>query len=166
MPPLASFDVTTGVELQEVDNAVNQAQKEIAQRYDFKGSKATIEFRRGDGMLVLVADSDFQMTALFDVVQSKLIKRGVPVKNLDIGELKPAGGDTVRREVKLKMALDSDTAKKVAAAIKDAKLKKVQAAIQGDQVRVSGPSRDDLQQAITLLRGQDFGVELKFGNYR
>ncbi|HTK49738.1 MAG TPA: YajQ family cyclic di-GMP-binding protein [Gemmatimonadaceae bacterium] len=166
MPPLASFDVTTGVDLQEVDNAVNQAQKEIAQRYDFKGSKASIEFRRGDGMLVLVADSDFQMTALFDVVQSKLIKRGVPVKNLDIGELKPAGGDTVRREVKLKMALDADTAKQVAAAIKDAKLKKVQAAIQGDQVRVSGPSRDDLQQAIALLRGRDFGVELKFGNYR
>ena len=166
MPPLASFDVTTGVDLQEVDNAFNQAQKEIAQRYDFKGSKATIEFRRGDGMLVLVADSDFQMTALLDVVQSKLIKRGVPVKNLDIGELKPAGGDTVRREVKLKMALDPDTAKKVAAAIKDAKLKKIQAAIQGDQVRVSGPSRDDLQQAIALLRGKDFGVELKFGNYR
>jgi cyclic-di-GMP-binding protein len=166
MPPLASFDVTTGVDLQEVDNAVNQAQKEIAQRYDFKGAKASIEFRRGDGLLVLLADSDFQMTALFDVVQSKLIKRGVPVKNLDIGELKPAGGDTVRREVKLKMALDPDTAKKVAAAIKDAKLKKIQAAIQGDQVRVSGPSRDDLQQAIALLRGKDFGVELKFGNYR
>jgi cyclic-di-GMP-binding protein len=166
MPPLASFDVTTGVDLQEVDNAVNQAQKEIAQRYDFKGAKASIEFRRGEGLLVLLADSDFQMTALFDVVQSKLIKRGVPVKNLDIGELKPAGGDTVRREVKLKMALDPDTAKKVAAAIKDAKLKKIQAAIQGDQVRVSGPSRDDLQQAIALLRGKDFGVELKFGNYR
>jgi uncharacterized protein YajQ (UPF0234 family) len=166
MPPLASFDVTTGVDLQEVDNAVNQAQKEIAQRYDFKGSKASIEFRRGDGMLVLVADSDFQMTALFDVVQSKLIKRGVPVKNLDIGELKPAGGDTVRREVKLKMALDADTAKQVAAAIKDAKLKKVQAAIQGDQVRVTSPSKDDLQEAMALLRKGDFGVELKFGNYR
>jgi uncharacterized protein YajQ (UPF0234 family) len=166
MPPLASFDVTTGVDLQEVDNAVNQAQKEIAQRYDFKGSKASIEFRRGDGMLVLVADSDFQMTALFDVVQSKLIKRGVPVKNLDIGELKPAGGDTVRREVKLKMALDADTAKQVAAAIKDAKLKKVQAAIQGDQVRVTAPSRDDLQTVIAMLRRGDYGVELKFGNYR
>jgi len=106
------------------------------------------------------------MRALFDVVQSKLIKRGVPVKNLDIGEVKQAGGDTVRREIKLKTALDSDTAKKVAAAIKDAKLKKVQAAIQGEQVRVSGPSRDDLQEAIALLRSKDFGVELKFGNYR
>jgi uncharacterized protein YajQ (UPF0234 family) len=166
MPPLASFDVTTGVDLQEVDNAINQAQKEIAQRYDFKGSKASIEFKRAEGMLVLVADSDFQMTALFDVVQTKLIKRGVSVKNLDVGELKQAGGDTVRREVKLKTSLDSDTAKKVAAAIKDAKLKKVQAAIQGEQVRVSGPSRDDLQEAIALLRSKDFGVELKFGNYR
>jgi uncharacterized protein YajQ (UPF0234 family) len=166
MPPVASFDVTTGVDLQEVDNAVNQAQKEIAQRYDFKGSKASIDFRRADGLLVLVADSDYQMTALFDVLQSKLIRRGVPVKNLDVGELKAAGGDTVRREVKLKTALDGETAKQVAAAIKDAKLKKVQAAIQGDQVRVSGPSRDDLQQAIALLRGKDFGVELKFGNYR
>src|ERR687884_912505 len=161
-----SFDVTTGVDLQEVDNAVNQAQKEIAQRYDFKGSKAAIEFRRGEGVLALTADDDFRMRALFDVLQAKLIKRGVPVKNLDVGEIKPAGGDTVRREIGLKMALDGDTAKKVAAAIKDAKMKKVQAAIQGDQVRVSSPSKDDLQEAIALLRGKDFGVELKFGNYR
>ena len=166
MAQQSSFDVTTGVDLQEVDNAVNQAQKEIAQRYDFKGSKAEIDFRRGESLLALTADSDFQMTALFDVLQSKLIKRGVPVKNLDIGEIKPAGGDTVRREVKLKMALDGDTAKKVAAAIKDAKLKKVQAAIQGEQVRVSSPDKDALQEAIQLLRKGDFGVELKFGNYR
>jgi uncharacterized protein YajQ (UPF0234 family) len=166
MAQQSSFDVTTGVDLQEVDNAVNQAQKEIAQRYDFKGSKAEIDFRRGESLLALTADSDFQMTALFDVLQSKLIKRGVPVKNLDVGEIKPAGGDTVRREVKLKMALDGDTAKKVAAAIKDAKLKKVQAAIQGEQVRVSSPDKDALQEAIQLLRKGDFGVELKFGNYR
>ena len=132
MPQQASFDVTTGVDLQEVDNAVNQAQKEVAQRYDFKGSSAAIEFKRAEALLELVANSDFQMRALFDIVQSKLIKRGVSVKNLDVGEIKPAGGDTVRREIKLKTALDSDTAKKVAAAIKDAKLKKVQASIQGD----------------------------------
>jgi uncharacterized protein YajQ (UPF0234 family) len=162
----SSFDVTTGVDLQEVDNAVNQAQKEIAQRYDFKGSKASIEFQRAEGLLVLVADSDFRMTALFDILQSKLIKRGVSVKNLDIGEIKGAGGDTVRREIKLKTALDGETAKKVAAAIKDAKLKKVQAAIQGEQVRVTSPSKDDLQEAMALLRTKDFGVELKFGNYR
>ena len=166
MPQPSSFDVTTGVDLQEVDNAVNQAQKEIAQRYDFKGTKAAIEFKRAESLLVLVADSDFQMKALFDVLQGRLIKRGVPVKNLDIGEVKPAAGDTVRREVKLKTALDGETARKVAAAIKDAKLKKVQAAIQGDHVRVSSPSRDDLQAAIALLRAQDFGVELQFGNYR
>jgi uncharacterized protein YajQ (UPF0234 family) len=162
----SSYDVTTGVDLLEVDNAVNQAQKEIAQRYDFKGSKAAIEFKRAENLLELVADDDFRMRALFDVVQTKLIKRNVPVKNLDVGDVKQAGGDTVRREIKLKTALDGDTAKKVAAAIKDAKLKKVQAAIQGDQVRVSSPSRDDLQEAIALLRGKDFGVELKFGNYR
>jgi uncharacterized protein YajQ (UPF0234 family) len=162
----ASFDVTTGVDLQEVDNAINQAQKEIAQRYDFKGSSSTIEFKRSEELIELVADSDFQMRALFDVVQSKLIKRGVPVKNLDIGDVKQAAGDTVRREVKLKTALDGDTAKKVAAAIKDAKLKKVQASIQGDQVRVTSPSKDDLQDAMALLRKGDFGVELKFGNYR
>ena len=161
-----SFDVSTGVDLQEVDNAVNQAQKEIAQRYDFKGSKVSIDFKRGENAIVLLADDEYKMRALFDVLQAKLIKRGVPVKNLDLGEIKPAGGDTVRREIKLKTALDSDTARKVAAAIKEAKLKKVQAAIQGDQVRVSSPSRDDLQEAITLLRSRDFGVELTFGNYR
>ena len=161
-----SFDVTTGVDLQEVDNAVNQAQKEIAQRYDFKGSKASIEFKRAEAILVLAADSDFQMKSLFDVVQTRLIKRHVSVKNLDIGENQPATNDSVRKEIKLKTALDSDTAKKVAAAIKNAKLKKVQASIQGDQVRVSSPAKDDLQEAMALLRGQDFGVELKFGNYR
>lgn len=161
-----SFDVTTGVDLQEVDNAVNQAHKEIAQRYDFKGSTATIDFKRAPATIDLAAESEFRMHALFDVLQSKLIKRGVSVKNLDIGEIKPAGGDTVTRQIRLKMALDGDTAKKISAAIKDAKLKKVQAAIQGDQVRVTSPSRDDLQTAMALLRSQDFGVELKFGNYR
>jgi len=166
MAQQSSFDVTTGVDLQEVDNAVNQAQKEIAQRYDFKGSKAAIDFRRGESKILLIADDDFRMRALYDVLQAKLVKRGVPVKNLDVGEIVPAGGDTVRREIALKMQLDGDTAKKVAAAIKEAKLKKVQAAIQGEQVRVSSPSRDDLQAAIALLRTKDFGVELKFGNYR
>ena len=161
-----SFDVTTGVDLQEVDNAINQAQKEIAQRYDFKGSKAVIEFKRAEAVLNLTADNDFQMKSLLDVVQTRLIKRHVSVKNLDIGEIKPAGNDTVKREIKLKTALDSETAKKVSTAIKDAKLKKVQASIQGDQVRVSSPSKDDLQAAMALLRGNDFGVELKFGNYR
>ena len=166
MASQSSFDVTTSVDLQEVDNAVNQAQKEISQRYDFKGSIAEIEFSRTEGTLTLTAESEYRMEALFDALQSKLIKRGVPVKNLDVGDIEPGGGDKVTRVIKLKMALDGDTAKKVAAAIKDAKLKKVQAAIQGDQVRVSSPSKDDLQEAMVLLRGKDFGVELKFGNYR
>jgi len=166
MASQSSFDVTTSVDLQEVDNAVNQAQKEIAQRYDFKGTVATIDFSRPEGTLNLTAESEYRMDALFDVLQSKLIKRGVPVKNLDIGDIKPAGVDKVTRLIKLKMSLDSDTAKKVSAAIKDAKLKKVQASIQGDQVRVTSPSKDDLQEAMALLRKGDFGVELKFGNYR
>lgn len=162
----SSFDVTTSVDLQEVDNAVNQADKEIAQRFDFKGAKVSIEFNRTDATLILLADSDMRMTALYDVLYGKLIKRGVPVRNLDVGDVKPAGGDTLRQEIKLKMALDSDTAKKVAAHIKEAKLKKVQASIQADQVRVSSPSKDDLQDAIAVLRAGDFGVELKFGNFR
>src|SRR3954468_9909887 len=166
MAQQSSFDVTTGVDMQEVDNAVNQAQKEIGQRYDFKGANVSIEFKRAEEQVVLTADSDFRMKALFEVVQAKLIKRHVPVKNLAAGEAKPAGGDTVRKEIKLKTALDGETAKKVSAAIKEAKLKKVQAAIQGDQVRVTSPSRDDLQEAIALLRSKEFDVELKFGNYR
>src|SRR5258708_34003867 len=99
MPPTASFDVTTGVDLQEVDNAVNQAQKELAQRYDFKGSKATIEFKRAESLIALAADSEFQMTALFDILQSKLIKRGGPVTNLDVARVRQAGGRRVRRGV-------------------------------------------------------------------
>ncbi len=166
MAQLNSFDVTTGVDMQEVDNAVNQTEKEIGQRYDFKGSKATIEFKRTESMLVLVADSEFQMKALIDVLWGKLVKRGVPVKNLEMGEVKSAGGDTVRCEIGLMTSLDTDTAKKVAAAIKEAKIPKVQAAIQGDQVRISSPSRDDLQGAMQMLRAKDFGVELQFGNYR
>src|SRR5437588_7336399 len=115
MAQQASFDVTTGVDLQETDNAVNQAQKEISQRYDFKGSVATIELKRAEGKIALTAENDFKMNALFDVLQGKLIKRGVSVKNLDIGEIIPAGGDTVKRDITLKMALDGETAKKIAA---------------------------------------------------
>jgi uncharacterized protein YajQ (UPF0234 family) len=166
MAQTSSFDVTTGVDLQEVDNAVNQASKEVAQRYDFKDAKVEIDFKRAEGIIALLADNDMRMRSLFDVVQTKLIKRGVPVKNLDIGAVTPAGGDTLRREIKLKQALDSDTAKKIAAAIKEQKFKKVQAAIMGEQVRVSSPSKDELQTVVAYLRGQDFGVALQFGNYR
>ena len=166
MAQASSFDVTTGVDLQEVDNAVNQARKEVAQRYDFKDAKVEIDFKRADAIIALLADNDMRMRSLFDVVQTKLIKRGVPVKNLDIGAVTPAGGDTLRREIKLKQALDPDTAKKIAAAIKEQKFKKVQASIMGEQVRVSSPSKDDLQTVVAYLRGQEFGVALQFGNYR
>ena len=163
----ASFDITTSVDLQEVDNAVNQASKEIAQRYDFKEAKvATVEFKRGEGLVQLTADSDMRLRAMWDILQSKLIKRGVPVKNLDVGEPVPGGGDTWHRDIKLKQALDGETCKQVVAAIKGQKFKKVQASIQGDTVRVAAPSRDELQTVMGFLKGEDFGVALQFGNYR
>ncbi|MCX5765780.1 MAG: YajQ family cyclic di-GMP-binding protein [Gemmatimonadetes bacterium] len=162
----SSFDVTTGVDLQEVDNAVNQAQKEIAQRFDFKGAEVEIEFKRADGIINLTADSDMRMRALWDVVQGKLIKRGVPVSNLDVGEVKPGGGDILRREVTLKQSLDSETAKKIVAAIKEQKFKKVQASIQGEQVRIASPDKDMLQGVIQFLRSGEYGVALNFGNFR
>ena len=166
MAQTSSFDVTTGVDLQEVDNAVNQAQKEIAQRYDFKGSSASIEFKRADAQLVLVADSDFQMTALFDVVQSKLIKRGVPIKNMKPGTVIPTSQGRVRQEVTLAQGIESETAKKIVKDVKAKGFKKVQVAIQGDQLRVTSPSKDELQEVMAYLRGEDYGIELNFGNYR
>lgn len=162
----ASFDVSTGADLQEVDNAVNQATKEVAQRYDFKGSKCEIAFDRAKAILNLTADDDFKMKALFDILQSKLIKRGVPVKNLDLGPVTPATGDTVRREIKLTQGIDQEKAKAIVKAIKDKKFKKAQASIQGEEIRVQSPSKDELQEVMAFLRSQDFGIELKFGNYR
>lgn len=166
MASLASFDISTGADLQEVDNAVNQATKEIAQRYDFKGSKCVITFDRAQATLTLVADNDFKMKALLDVLQGKLVKRGVPVKNLEIGALAPAAGDTVRREIKLMQGIAAEKAKAIVKAIKDRKFKKAQASIQGTEIRVQAPSKDELQEVIGFLRQQDFGIELKFGNYR
>jgi cyclic-di-GMP-binding protein len=161
-----SFDISTGADLQEVDNAVNQALKEIAQRYDFKDTKCTIEFDRTKAEIQLSADDEFRMGQLVDVLQTRMVKRGVPVKNLNLGDLIPGTGQSVRRTIGLTQGISSETARKIVKAIKDKGLKKVQTAIQGDEVRVTGPSRDDLQAVIALLRGQDFGIELKFGNYR
>jgi len=166
MASLSSFDISTGADLQEVDNAVNQATKEVAQRYDFKGSKCTIAFDRAKATLTLVADDDFKMKALFDVLQSKLIKRGVPVKNLELGAVTPAAGDTVRRDIKLTQGIGQEQARAIVKAIKDRKFKKAQASIQGEEIRVQSPSKDELQDVIAFLRGQDFGIELRFGNYR
>src|SRR5712692_10599243 len=166
MAALASFDISTGADLQEVDNAVNQALKEVAQRYDFKGSKCTIAFDRATVTLTLVADDDFKMKALFDVLQAKLIKRGVPVKNLELGVVAAAAGDTVRREIKLTQGISTEKAKAIVKAIKERKFKKAQASIQGEEIRVQSASKDELQDVIAFLRGQDWGIELKYGNYR
>jgi uncharacterized protein YajQ (UPF0234 family) len=163
---VASFDITSGVDLQEVDNAVNQARKEVAQRYDFKGSRAAIEFNRAENTITLVADDEFRMTALWEILQSRLVRRGVPTKNLTPGAIERAANDTVRRVVTLQQGIPTEAAREIVKFLKDRKLKKVQAAIQADQVRVSSPSKDDLQEAIRLLREQDFGVALQFGNYR
>jgi uncharacterized protein YajQ (UPF0234 family) len=163
---VASFDITSGVDLQEVDNAVNQARKEVAQRYDFKGSRAAIEFSRAENTLTLVADDEFRMTALWEILQGRLVRRGVPTKNLTPGAVERAANDTVRRVVTLQQGIPTEAAREIVKFLKDRKLKKVQAAIQADQVRVSSPSKDDLQEAIRLLREQDFGVALQFGNYR
>jgi uncharacterized protein YajQ (UPF0234 family) len=163
----ASFDITTSLDLQEVDNAVNQASKEILQRYDFKDAKlATVEFKRTEGIVKLSSDTDMRLRAMWDILQSKFIKRGIPIQNLDAGEPVPGGGDTWHRDIKLKQSLDADTCKKVVAAIKEQKFKKVQASIQGDTVRCVSPSRDELQLVMAFLKGEDFKVALNFGNYR
>ncbi|MGH7510605.1 MAG: YajQ family cyclic di-GMP-binding protein [Gemmatimonadales bacterium] len=162
----ASFDVSTGADLQEVDNAVNQTLKEIAQRYDFKGTHCAVDFDRAKAEIRTSADDEFRMDALVDVLKTKMIKRGVPVKNLKVGDLEQGAGQSVRRTIGLTQGIPQDVSKRIAKAVKDGGFKKVQAAIQGDEVRITAPSRDELQNVIALLKEQDFGVELKFGNYR
>jgi len=166
MPNPASFDVTSTVDLQEVDNAVNQARKEVAQRYDFKGSKAEIDFDRREGVVTLAADDEFKMQALWEVLQTRLVKRHVPVKNLKPGPIERGANDTVRRVVTLQQGIPADTSREIVKFIKNQKLRKVQAAVQGDQLRISSPSKDDLQLVMHALREQDFGLALQFGNYR
>src|ERR1700741_2598795 len=166
MAAVSSFDVPSTVDLQEVDNAVNQARKEVAQRYDFKGSRAAIELDQKENTIVLTADDEFKMNALWEILQTRLVRRGVPVKNLTPGTIERAANDTVRRVVTLQQGIPTEAAKDIVKFLKDRKLKKVQAAIQADQVRVTSPSKDELQEAMRALREQDFGVALQFGNYR
>jgi uncharacterized protein YajQ (UPF0234 family) len=166
MAGLCSFDVTSKVDLQEVDNAVNQARKEVVQRYDFKGSKAAIDYDRAEGTLTLVADDEFKMRALWEVLQARLVRRKVPVKNLKLGSIERAANDTVRRVITLQQGIPTEAARAVVKLLKDRKLRKVQAAIQGDQIRITSPSKDELQSVIQMLREEDFGIELQFGNYR
>lgn len=162
----SSFDITSNVDLQEVDNALNQARKEVAQRYDFKGAKASIEFDPKESKLVLVADDEFKLNALWEIVQTRLVRRNVPVKNLTRGAAQPAANTTVRQEITLQQGIPSEKARDIVKFLKDTKIRKVQAAIQGDQLRVTSASKDELQEVMRLLREQDFGVALQFGNYR
>ena len=161
-----SFDVTSNIEMPEVDNAVNQARKEIGQRFDFKGSPAAIDLDQKAGTLTLTAEDNFKLEAVWDVLQTRLIKRNVPVKNLKRGDIEPAAASTVRQVITLQQGISTEAARDIVKHLKDLKLKKVQASIQGDQVRVSSPSKDDLQGAMQALRAKDFGVALQFGNYR
>jgi uncharacterized protein YajQ (UPF0234 family) len=160
-----SFDVTSNIDLPEVDNAVNQARKEIAQRFDFKGSSAAIDLDQKANTLTLTAEDNFKLESVWDVLQTRLIKRGVPVKNLKREEIQPASGSTVKQVITLQQGIPSDAAKDIVKHLKESK-KKVQAQIQADQVRVTSGSKDELQDAMQALRARDFGVSLQFGNYR
>jgi uncharacterized protein YajQ (UPF0234 family) len=163
--PDNSFDVVSQIEMPEVSNAIQQAMKEITTRYDLKDSKSNIELNEKDKKVTLSSGDDFKLRAVTEIFQQKLVKRGVPIKNLTYGAVLPAAGASVRQEVTLTSGIPTEKAKDMVKKIKDSKLK-VQASIQGDLVRISGKDRDTLQQAIALLKGQDFGIDLQFTNYR
>ncbi|CAN5907047.1 YajQ family cyclic di-GMP-binding protein [soil metagenome] len=162
----ATFDVTSEIDLQEVDNAVNQAAKEVGQRYDFKGATAEIDFSKSDGTLTLLADDEYKLKALIDVLESKLVRRGVSIKNLDFGKVEEASGGKARQILTLQQGIPTEKGKEIVKAIKNAGFKKVQAQIQEDQVRVQSPSIDELQRVIAMLKQEDFGLELQFSNFR
>lgn len=162
----ASFDISTGVDLQEVDNAVNQTSKEVATRYDFKGTSCTVEFDREAGAVKLDADDEYRLKALQGVLREKLSRRNVPLKNLDEGKVEIGSMGRARQTVAIKQGIDQDTAKRISKAIKDQGFKKAQVQIQGEELRVTSPSRDTLQEIIAFLKAEDWGVELQFGNYR
>jgi len=158
-----SFDIVSKTDPQEVANAIQQAQKELAQRFDFKGSKSSIELT--DEELVLVSDDESKLLSVKDIVESKLVKRKVSLKALDYGKIEPATSGTVRQRVKIVQGIEVEKAKAIVKTIKDAKVK-VQASIQSDQVRVVGRSKDDLQRAMSLVKEGDYGIPLQFTNYR
>ena len=165
MPSESSFDIVSELNLQEMDNAINQSQKEIGTRYDFKGSSAGVEFDRKGKELTLTADNEPQLEAVRSVVVGKMIKRGVDAKCMDPQKIEQATHKTVRQKVKLKSGIDKDTAKTIQRAIKDLKLK-VNASIQGEALRVTSSKKDDLQAVIAHLRANNPGIPLQFTNYR
>jgi uncharacterized protein YajQ (UPF0234 family) len=162
---MPSFDVVSRVDMQEMDNAINQVTKEVSTRFDFRGSKTHIELDRKEGKITILTEDDMKLRAIKDMLIAKVIHRSIEASALDFGEHEKAGGDMVRQTVKIINGIDIDTARKVVKSIKDAKLK-VQAAIQGEEVRVTGKKRDDLQDAIKLLKEADMGMPLQFVNFR
>jgi cyclic-di-GMP-binding protein len=163
--PDNSFDVVSKIELPEVSNAIQQAMKEILQRYDLKDSKSTIELNEKDHKIVLASADEYKLKAVIEVLEGKLVKRKVPLKGLTYGTLIPAAGSSVKQEITLQQGIPIEKAREIVKKIKDSKLK-VQAAIQGDLVRVSSRDRDTLQSVIKLLRDNDFGIDVQFTNYR
>ncbi|GGG80302.1 YajQ family cyclic di-GMP-binding protein [Paenibacillus radicis (ex Gao et al. 2016)] len=159
----SSFDIISKVDMQELNNAIQQAEREIETRFDFKGSKSSIALEKEE--LVIISDDEFKLNSVLDILQSKMVKRGVPIKNMDYGKVESASAHTVRQRIKLRQGIDQEHSKKINILIRDSKLK-VKSLIQGDQIRVSGKSRDDLQAVMALLRGADLKVELQFTNYR
>lgn len=158
-----SFDIVSKTDYAEVTNALNQTSKEISQRFDFKGSKATVELQQKD--LMLAAEDETKLRNMNDILQSKLVKRGISLKALDYQKIEPAAGGTVRQQVKVQQGIPTEKAKEVVKFIKDGKYK-VQASIQGETVRVSSKDRDTLQEVISALKGKDFGIDMQFDNYR
>jgi uncharacterized protein YajQ (UPF0234 family) len=158
-----SFDIVSKTEMQEVTNAIQQAQKELAQRFDFKGSKSSIELTAEE--IVLVSDDEGKLLSVKDILETKLVKRGVSLKAVDYATLEQAAGGTVRQKAKIVQGIEIEKAKAIVKAIKEAKLK-VQASIQSDQVRVTGRAKDDLQKAMAVVKGHDYGIPLQFTNYR
>ena len=163
--PDNSFDIVSKIELPEVSNAIQQALKEITQRYDLKGSNSSIELNEKDHKILLASADEFKLKAVNEILESKLVKRQVPLKGLSHGAIQPAAGSSVRQEITLQQGIPIEKAREIVKTIKDSK-KKVQASIQGDLVRVSGKDRDTLQEIIGLLRGHDFGIDFQFTNYR
>ena len=160
-----AFDIVSKTDMQEINNALQQAQKELAQRFDFKGSKSEMSLNEKDSELVLVSDDESKLRGVKDILESKLVKRGVALKAIEYLKLEDAALGTVRQKAKIIQGIETDKAKAIVKAIKDAKIK-VQASIQGDQVRVTGKTKDDLQRAIAVVKQGDFGVPLQFTNYR
>jgi uncharacterized protein YajQ (UPF0234 family) len=162
--PENTFDIVSKVDLQEVSNAIQNALKEIHTRFDLKDSRSDIKLE-GKDALILSSLDEYKLKAVNDILQSKLVKRGVPLKALTYGAVEPAAGSTVRQKVTMQQGIPTEKAKEIVRIIKDSK-KKVQASIQGDLVRVSGKDRDTLQEIIAVLKGRDFGIDMQFTNYR